>query len=413
MAISPGSTAPYTYSARLPFDDVARNIVCDPPVGQMTAALTTYDGTQTLGTSEAAFSVTVPQNDDTAPTLSVTVTADTAQGDFFLQGKSRAQVTYTASGKLGASIVSCVSTVEGSTFAALSPVLTQPGAQTISSVVTDERGFTARVETPINVHAYVQPYVQVAVCERRDSAGTSYDPAGTSLYLQARIVASALPETVFHNAVSLQFSIDEGDWKTLATNDYGVFSGIVEGVALALDKAYRVALRACDAVDVGQPLLVEIPTAHAVFHLRRGGGAAFGKYAEEENVLDIAENWALRARGESVTFGDAERAPGFTCAMDMDMKTHRITGLADAVDDTDAVSKKRLLDLVYPVGSLYLCYSTQDPAQLFGGTWVRINETFLWAASDAESIGSYRSVSTQEDGLTLPAIAIAVWCRTM
>ena len=36
----------------------------------------------------------------------------------------------------------------------------------------------------------------------------------------------------------------------------------------------------------------------------------------------------------------------------------------------------------YPVGSIYLSVNDNDPAQLFGGTWVRIKDTFLLASGD-------------------------------
>lgn len=46
---------------------------------------------------------------------------------------------------------------------------------------------------------------------------------------------------------------------------------------------------------------------------------------------------------------------------------------------------KHILDVVYPVGSIYLAYNHTNPASLFGGTWVRIENAFLWAV-DAEGL---------------------------
>lgn len=37
-------------------------------------------------------------------------------------------------------------------------------------------------------------------------------------------------------------------------------------------------------------------------------------------------------------------------------------------------------DDVYPVGSIYMSVSSTDPGTLFGGTWVRLTDTFLLAA---------------------------------
>lgn len=48
---------------------------------------------------------------------------------------------------------------------------------------------------------------------------------------------------------------------------------------------------------------------------------------------------------------------------------------------------KSILDFIYPVGSIYLSYSHVSPADLFGGTWVRIQNAFLWAVDKDGTIG--------------------------
>lgn len=49
---------------------------------------------------------------------------------------------------------------------------------------------------------------------------------------------------------------------------------------------------------------------------------------------------------------------------------------------------RSLLDHIYPVGSIYLAYNHTSPASLFGGTWTRINNRFLWACDEFGVIGA-------------------------
>lgn len=42
-----------------------------------------------------------------------------------------------------------------------------------------------------------------------------------------------------------------------------------------------------------------------------------------------------------------------------------------------------LLELVYPVGSIYISMSSTNPGALFGGTWVQINNRFLYATTSS------------------------------
>lgn len=46
-----------------------------------------------------------------------------------------------------------------------------------------------------------------------------------------------------------------------------------------------------------------------------------------------------------------------------------------------------LRDYIYPVGSVYICYSHVSPADLFGGTWARIENAFLWGVDSKGTIG--------------------------
>ena len=48
---------------------------------------------------------------------------------------------------------------------------------------------------------------------------------------------------------------------------------------------------------------------------------------------------------------------------------------------------RSLLDYIYPVGSIYLSYSHVSPADLFGGSWTRIQNAFLWAVDADGTIG--------------------------
>lgn len=56
-------------------------------------------------------------------------------------------------------------------------------------------------------------------------------------------------------------------------------------------------------------------------------------------------------------------------------------------DGYTGLSVNELLDLVYPIGSIYMSVNSTSPAALFGGTWEQIKDTFLLAAGDTYTAG--------------------------
>lgn len=65
------------------------------------------------------------------------------------------------------------------------------------------------------------------------------------------------------------------------------------------------------------------------------------------------------------------------------------SGVSDTI--TDIVGSKdfsKIIDKIYPVGSLYLSYTNKSPANLFGGSWLQITDRFIRAANDTNTGGS-------------------------
>lgn len=54
------------------------------------------------------------------------------------------------------------------------------------------------------------------------------------------------------------------------------------------------------------------------------------------------------------------------------------------------------LSAVYPVGSIYMTMNADDPADLFGGTWERIQDRFLLAAGAAHGAGTTGGEETHQ-----------------
>lgn len=77
------------------------------------------------------------------------------------------------------------------------------------------------------------------------------------------------------------------------------------------------------------------------------------------------------------------------------------TGLINSVMNvgptagTTNVPAEKLFNLIYPVGSIYMSVNSTSPATLFGGSWERIQDSFLLAAGSTYGPGTTGGVASQ------------------
>lgn len=57
---------------------------------------------------------------------------------------------------------------------------------------------------------------------------------------------------------------------------------------------------------------------------------------------------------------------------------------------------KAMVDVVYPVGSIYMSINSTNPGTLFGGTWEQIKDRFMLAAGDVYTGGATGGSNTHK-----------------
>ena len=57
-------------------------------------------------------------------------------------------------------------------------------------------------------------------------------------------------------------------------------------------------------------------------------------------------------------------------------------------------NKQELINLIYPVGSIYMSVNSTSPVSLFGGTWTQLQDRFLLGAGSTYSNGATGGAAT-------------------
>ena len=349
-------TVPESLAAQIP----------DSPGGTGTLTCKTYNGGTLIGTKTISFTATVPQSMKPALTNGwAEVTYDnsgTKAGAIaaWVQGYSKAKAVFDSTKiacKQRASIAKYAVTYLGKTVEE-SPYRTDTISATSATVrcaVTDSRGLTAWEDVTVTLESYAPPMLVGAALYRADGEGAAAD-SGTHI--------AGLATAKFSSIGGRNTATIKGYWKSVGgsygegvTLPFGAVGLVTGDVEIAADRSYTAKIVVTDSLGNSTEFEENIPTEQVAFHLKEGGkGAAFGKAAEQDELLDVA--WDARFR-EDVQ-----------------------------VDGALQVGGKTLLDMVYPVGSIYLSVSGIDPQTLFGGTWARLEDVFLLAAGAKHPAGS-------------------------
>lgn len=332
--------------------------------GTGTLIVETYTNTsEKVGENRYTITATIPDTATYKPTLaSVSLSdANTATGSLitgtnFVRIMSRPKVTFgTATGKNGSTIKSYNAEVvgknkfitgNGSNF----DMLDFTGSAVIRATVTDSRGLTsAPVDTTINVLDYFLPQTVSAKITRAQS-----DP---NVFQLSPIVEIA-PLTVGgiqKNQLKIKvevapydtgvYTVDNGP----ATNTWSTISkmnGELLNLGGSYDKAksWLVRVTVSDSFNTAMPIGQTVSSEFALM-VKTPTGVSFGK---------IWERGIIDAQGDVYVSGKT------------DTKSLTVDGFA--------ISKLTILNMIYPVGSIFISTSSANPATTMGGTWTRYGQ---------------------------------------
>ncbi len=313
----------------------------------------TYMGGALVGTTSCVVSLWVPiqvslELADGWVILEPANEGTAAEGmDCYVQGFSRVRAVFDESKidsgyAYGAYPVAFSMTVGGMKCDApyVSHVVHSYGELPVRCSVTDSRGRVYEEALSISVLPYTPPVLGDVDVFRCDTDGTANE-RGDCLSVSVGYGVCSLGDRN-HGTVSVKRRMMGSDWSETVTLADAVPAVLWAG-EISPNDTYEVLVQVMDALGRSASVTVTLPCTNVFFHGREGGlGAAFGKRAEEDGVLEVA--WSLKTKGDLVVEGSV------------------------------TVGGKALWEQLYPVGTVCGCHVSADPAALFGGTWVQADD---------------------------------------
>lgn len=317
---------------------------------------TSSSASSAIGTVSKNITLTIPENSDTKPTVSIAVAPvnpssfPSTLASLYIQGKSKAKVTCTASPKYNATISEYTVSAgtlskKGSSAAQTTDYLQTAGSIPVTAKVKDSRGFYGKTAaaTNITVLPYSKPTIvpvdgqSKIICERSDANG-ALSRSGTYLRIRAKAVYSSLDSK---NTCKMQYryKIESGAswsaWFNLTSSNGVVDATLDRG--FSAQSAYTVELRAVDSIENSVSFPFKIPTDTVNFHLRAGGkGIGIGRYCAGEGRLDVAYDAffekGVTTHGEVEMYGDTPHIDFHHANSNTDYTSRIIENAAGAID---------------------------------------------------------------------------------
>ena len=314
--IHPNRTTTYTFTGYILPLAIA-NQLPNSKTGTMKVILATYsdsNGTTQVGSnSTATFTITVPENENTKPTVNLSVfpssTLSSPYNGLYIQGFSMVKAHLVPDTKFGASIVESNITVNGKTYGDPyeSDILTQSGKVSVKATVKDSRGFYGTNYKEIDVIPYSRPYIRAKsgesnIIAARCDASANLTDSGTYLKIKAKAVWSKI-ESYNYASIKFRYRKEGGSysaWQTILdckvdNSDEVITPPLLNG-ALDVASNYQVQIIASDDFYDSAPVTIAL-ASESVYMDRPAGGKSMGLggYATGDGRLDVY--WKTMARG--------------------------------------------------------------------------------------------------------------------
>lgn len=427
--IASGVTTGTTWKIPLSFMD----LIPGATKGSGMIYVDTYQGSTLIGTKGCGFTATVPAS--VKPTCTLTLTDANGHAATYgspVQGLSAIKYKVNPTLAYSSPIVSYTVKANGASYSAAEAttgVVKAAGTFTVTATIKDRRGRTGTATASVTVLAYTAPTVSKLTVHRCDADGTDNDQGenirvtfsaavtalgnkNTATYtLRYKKSASSSFSPMVLTALANQYTVT--DQTRIITAD----SASSYDIELEVKDAHGTATRATSA-----------STAFTLMNFGANGtSVGIGKVAEKASALEIAlkiyDRFGMIMDNGVAAYGSG----GNPIDADTTLEHHFLTTkngptsdfwhilqlfyssktatsnrvqLAMPYNKKGALFKRYYINgsgwsawenealHAYPVGSIHIRYDHTDPSTLFGGTWVRITETFLWGTSPQGTIGA-------------------------
>jgi len=161
---------------------------------------------------------------------------------------------------------------------------------------------------------------------------------------------------------------------------------------LSIDYAYDIYAIIDDGYTSAKSINSRVYSKQYIMDVRTDGkGIAFGGTAANKDEMYCGFK---TFRANNIIANGSVCDSGGNLRLAIPIKVSELENDTGYVTKDALVTNAQIVDLIYPVGSIYMSVNSTSPATLFGGKWERIQDRFLLAAGSTYAAGSMDGEAT-------------------
>lgn len=191
---------------------------------------------------------------------------------------------------------------------------------------------------------------------------------------------------VYYKETSAEEWIEGKTYIGTSNNSSTTYDVTITLAELSIDYAYDIYAIIDDGYTSAKSINSRVYSKQYIMDVRTDGkGIAFGGTAANEDEMYCGFK---TFRANNIKANGSVCDSGGNLRLAIPIKVSELENDTGYVTKDALVTNAQIVDLIYPVGSIYMSVNSTSPATLFGGTWEQLGGRFLLGADSSYSAGS-------------------------
>lgn len=245
-------------------------------------------------------------------------------------------------------------------------------------------------KSPYYVYEITETEATISTIAKRESESSAI--VNVECFGNLAAISTSYTIKVYYKETSAKEWIEGKTYIGTSNNSSTTYDVTITLAELSIDYAYDIYAIIDDGYTSAKSINSRVYSKQYIMDVRTDGkGIAFGGTAANEDEMYCGFE---TFRANNIKANGSVYDSGGNLRLAIPIKVSELENDTGYVTKDALVTNAQIVDLIYPVGSIYMSVNSTSPATLFGGKWKRIQDRFLLAAGSTYAAGKMDGEAT-------------------